>query len=143
MKMKEKPTLYLIRGASGSGKSTYAKRLESWDCAHLEADMYFMEDGEYKFDAKFLPAAHKWCLNKTIEFLSKGMDVVVSNTFTRLWEMEDYLKIPNVNILVIEMKTQYKNVHGVPDSAVEKQKARWEEIKPSPGISVQCVFEKS
>ena len=41
-------TLILLRGLPGSGKSTLAK----WICNQwFEADMFFEQDGEYKFDA--------------------------------------------------------------------------------------------
>ena len=43
-RMKE---LILLRGLPGSGKSTFAEVIGGFRC---EADMYFMEDGEYKFD---------------------------------------------------------------------------------------------
>jgi Tfp pilus assembly pilus retraction ATPase PilT len=39
--------LYLVRGIPGSGKSTFAKTLSG---EYYEADMFFMVDGEYKFD---------------------------------------------------------------------------------------------
>jgi ABC-type bacteriocin/lantibiotic exporter with double-glycine peptidase domain len=50
--------LFLIRGICGSGKSTLA---ESLGGTHLEADMYFMEDGGYQFDVTRLKDAHQWC----------------------------------------------------------------------------------
>jgi predicted kinase len=39
--------LILVRGCPGSGKSTFAKLLGG---KHIEADMFFMKDGEYQFD---------------------------------------------------------------------------------------------
>jgi thymidylate kinase len=56
-------TLYIIRGVSGSGKTTYAKELAAKvKCAHLETDMYFtFRDGdecEYRFNPSLLPKAH-------------------------------------------------------------------------------------
>lgn len=44
--------LYIIRGAPGSGKSTKAKALiaENLDLLHFEADMFFEQDGPYKFN---------------------------------------------------------------------------------------------
>lgn len=43
--------LTLIRGLPGSGKSTMAKFIAGdTDAVHLEADMYFIKDGEYKFE---------------------------------------------------------------------------------------------
>ena len=42
--------LYLLRGLPGSGKSTLAKSLGG---EHVEADQYFISDGEYLFDPEF------------------------------------------------------------------------------------------
>jgi len=39
--------LILVRGLPGSGKSTFAKSLGG---VHIETDMFFIQDGEYKFD---------------------------------------------------------------------------------------------
>ena len=44
------------------GKSTLAKRVCN---QHIEADMFFMKDGEYKFDPTKLKQAHEWCREKT------------------------------------------------------------------------------
>jgi len=50
--------LILLRGLPGSGKSTFANLLGG---IHVEADQYFIQDGEYKFDASKLKQAHNWC----------------------------------------------------------------------------------
>ena len=52
--------LYIARGLPSSGKSTFAKTLGG---THFEADMFFMVDGEYKFDHTKLKEAHEWCRN--------------------------------------------------------------------------------
>ena len=39
--------LILLRELPGAGKSTLAKRVCN---QHIEADMFFMKDGEYKFE---------------------------------------------------------------------------------------------
>ncbi len=125
----DKRRLFLIRGLPGSGKSTLAARHENWDHRVLETDMFMVgEDGSYNFDPKKLQWAHRQCLEKTLEFLDQGFDVSVANTFTRLWEMQPYLEIPMVDITVIEMKTQYKNIHGVGNEIVERMRERWEEL---------------
>lgn len=121
--------LAIVRGISGSGKSTYAKSLGGF-YTHLENDQFFMVNGEYKFDVNLLQYAHKWCLMNTIKGLLSG-NVVVSNTFTRVWEMEKYFEISsilNIKILVREMKTEYTNTHGVPPKVIQSMKDRWEEI---------------
>lgn len=43
-------TLYLIRGVSGAGKSTFAKQLaKSIGIDFYEADQYFYRNGKYEF----------------------------------------------------------------------------------------------
>ena len=59
------PTLFIVRGVPGSGKSTFAKHIWN-EYAICEADKYFVdrETGEYKFDATKLKEAHEWCRNQ-------------------------------------------------------------------------------
>ena len=52
--------LFLLRGLPGSGKSTLAESLGNMN---IEADEYFMDGDEYKFDASKLKEAHAWCQN--------------------------------------------------------------------------------
>jgi predicted kinase len=52
--------LFLLRGLPGSGKSTLAKSLGGMQ---IEADKYFMDGDEYKFDPSKLKEAHAWCQN--------------------------------------------------------------------------------
>ncbi len=126
------PTLTLIRGLPGSGKSTYAQKLNA---IHYEADQFFLTaNGDYAFDAKLLKVAHEWCFANTVRALRRGSDVVVSNTFTQLWEMNKYLELrsllPNVSldIQIVEMKTQYGNIHNVPEDKLKQMADRWEDI---------------
>ena len=74
--------LILIRGLKGAGKSTLAKRVCN---QHIEADMFFMKDGEYKFDHTKLKQANEWCREKTEMWMRDGYNIVVSNTFTQEW----------------------------------------------------------
>jgi predicted kinase len=48
----------IVRGISGSGKSTYAKSL---GILHLESDMFFMQNGKYNWSADHIKFAHEWC----------------------------------------------------------------------------------
>ena len=125
---KSERQLFLFRGLPGSGKSTAAATQENWDHRVLETDMFLKNNGVYEFDPKKLPWAHDQCFKKTVEFLDMGFDVSVANTFTQLWEMELYLAIPDVQIFVIEMKTQYKSIHDVPDESFRRMQDRWEEL---------------
>ncbi len=131
--------LILIRGLPGSGKSTLAKSFGE-DYLHYETDMYFMVGDKYEFDAKELSQAHDWC-QRSVSFqlqnIKKGLilqrGVIVSNTFTQLWEMKPYIEMAKyfgATLRVIEATGNFKNTHGVPESVIEKMKARWEKYVP-------------
>ena len=63
-------TLYLLRGLPSAGKSTLAKTMGA---VNFEADMFFMEGNEYKFDPTKLKQAHQWCQNQ-VEITMKLSD---------------------------------------------------------------------
>jgi hypothetical protein len=121
------PRLVLVRGLPGSGKSTLARGLSEY--THLEADMYFVRDGEYVFNKEALGQAHDWCLSSTKAHLAAGRNVVVSNTFTRIWEMQRYLDLAEalrIKPLIVEAKGNWPSVHGVSPETIERMRERWE-----------------
>lgn len=126
-----KPNLILIRGPSGFGKSTFAKN-NFPGYFHFEADQYFVgEDGVYRWRADMLQNAHQDCLKKTRNALLWKSNVKVSNTFTRLSEMEAYQSLAeelNVPIKVFRMMTRYRNKHNVPESVVDNMISRMEDF---------------
>jgi predicted kinase len=121
--------LIVVRGLPGSGKSTLAQRLSrSFGHVHLEADQFFIKNGHYHFDAGQLAAAHGWCQSETDRYMSQGMTVVVSNTFTTLKELRPYFVIAErhgVVPQVIHCQNQYGNIHHVPHDTMERMRARW------------------
>jgi predicted ABC-type ATPase len=128
------PKLILIRGISGSGKTTYAKKLMQQDpsLSHYEADMFFYKDGDYAFDPTKLKDAHAWCKNQTEEDLRNGKSVIVSNTFTQKWEIEPYIQLGKkygAEIILKKATGNYQNVHGVPPEALERMRSRWEDLE--------------
>lgn len=128
--MSEK-TLYLLRGLPGAGKSTLAKTLsDAEDAFHFEADMYFDEDGVYIFEPTGLYAAHQWCLRNTEQFMLRGRNVVVSNTFTTDKELKPYLELAaktghRVVSLIVENRHGNVSVHDVPEETLAKMRARF------------------
>lgn len=125
--------LYLIRGISGSGKSTYAKHLmkQNPTLSHYEADMFFYKDGEYNFNPTLIKDAHAWCKNKTEEDLKHGKSVIVSNTFTQKWELEPYIQLAQkygAKLIIKKASGNYQNIHNVPQEVLNNMKSRWEDI---------------
>jgi len=121
--------VYLVRGLPGSGKSTYAKSL---GILHLEADMYHMRNGIYDWKPTNVHDSHVWCYNAFKTAVLKGMDVAVSNTFTKMTEMRDYLTYAmqhSYDIKVIRCVANYGNIHNVPENTLEKMKNRFEDYE--------------
>ncbi len=124
-------TLTLIRGLPGSGKSTLAELLSYQDNhIHYETDMYFIKDGVYQYDASKIKDAHMACQRHVRSALANAWNVIVSNTFTQMWEMRPYLEMPYTNLKVIECHGKFQNIHNVPNEVIEKMRARWEPYQP-------------
>ena len=117
--------IVLIRGLPGSGKSTLAKTMFGYE--HFEADMFLMVEGQYVYDALKVKAAHDWCVARAKDSLDKGLNVVISNTFVKVWEMDRYIKL-GYKYRIIELKTRWKNIHGVPEDKINEMSSRWESL---------------
>ena len=124
--------LILVRGISGSGKSTVAELIipRNEVCS---ADDYFINGkGEYKFDVTKIKEAHQYCQTKCrLKMANDTPIVVVANTFTREWEMKEYYDLAEsfgyrVHSIIVENRHGSENVHGVPDETLQKQKDRFE-----------------
>ena len=126
--------LFILRGLPGAGKSTLAK---SMGAVYFEADMFFMEGNEYKFDMKKIRQAHEWCQNQvriSMKNAAGGMTpsrIAVANTFTQEWEMQAYYDMAKeygftVFALVVENRHGGKNVHDVPADVLDKMEERFE-----------------
>lgn len=100
--------------------------------AHFEADMYFMVNGEYRFEPDKLHLAHKWCQIQTEKaMVDDTAIVIISNTFTQEWEMERYYELAKnygyrVTSLVVENRHGGVNQHGVPEDKLEIMKNRFQ-----------------
>jgi len=136
--------LVIMRGVSGSDKSTRAKEIHdnagNYDTAVIcSADEYFMQDGTYQFDPRLLGQAHAWCRGRASAAMELCADlVIIDNTNTQAWEYETYLSLAArydyeveyevVGQLDDESLELYasRNTHGVPLEVIRKQAQRFE-----------------
>jgi predicted kinase len=139
----------ILCGISGAGKSTIAEQI---GCEVCSADKFFMDDdGNYKFNPRFLSDVHTACLREYVELVRGGKhsDVVVDNTNTTLSEIAPYAALALaygwellIRIVKCDVETAFaRNVHGVPRETIEKQASRLSRLKDSlpPWWPVECV----
>lgn len=126
--------VFILRGISGSGKSTWASNFQQ--SVHAEkygkfrsdnrmvyifsADNFFVEyvDGkeEYNFDASKLGEAHAECLKKydflvsRIEVAGQDTALIVDNTNTSVAEISPYYALAEAYGWEAEIKTFYQTV---------------------------------
>ena len=129
--------LILLRGLPGSGKSTLAKiilQLRSTDEPEiLSADDFFEnKEGDYNFDPTKLKEAHNYCQFRCSERMrQQKARIVVANTFTQEWEMDEYFKMAErynyrVHTVIVENRHGNENVHGVPEDKLQQMKNRFQ-----------------
>lgn len=153
--------LILVRGLPGAGKSTYAKQLINGirslikdglrvqdakeEFHHFEADSVHETESGYQYNPKITKYGHMKCLADTAVALSRGGKVFVSNTFTTFDEMYPYIKLSkelNIEMGIINCRTQFESIHDVPEEVMDKMRDRWEEVDylRGDGISVQNKY---
>ena len=124
-------TVTFVRGASGSGKSTFVKR-NFKNIFHLENDYFFYKDGKYEWNGKLIPNAIKWVENSLRVALANGMDVVISNTFvlkSHLDPLVNLAKSRGAKVDIFRMVGSFKNAHDVPEEIVQSMKNRMEDYE--------------
>lgn len=93
------PTVYILRGPSGSGKSSITKAIvdslpNGTRTAVCSADAYFIDprDGMYKFNREHLTEAHQSCRVAFDDALRQRVPVIiVDNTHTQRWEYAPFV----------------------------------------------------
>jgi predicted kinase len=122
--------LVIIRGAAGSGKSTYAQKFVAAGYVRVESDDFFTDhNGIYKWDGSRLPEVFHKQLVKVTRYLFSGQNVVMPGCFTKLSDMKDYINFCHeygIEYEIHEMKTQYQNIHDVPEEKVQSMIARFQ-----------------
>jgi predicted kinase len=121
--------LILLRGIPGSGKTTLANIISHNNVA---ADEYFEKFNDGEFDGSQLSDAHQWCHDQVEKMMSMSKSkIVVHNTFTEKWEMQDYFDLAEkhgyrVHTIVVENRHGGESNSNVPEHTIESMKGRFE-----------------
>ena len=138
--------LVIMRGVSGSGKSTKAKELVKEQVvgtmsAICSADKFFIDPSskKYEFDPRKLGNAHAFCRGQVEAAIELGVDlIIVDNTNTQKWEFKSYIDLAESNgykytecvVGSLEEKDlklyANRNVHGVPLESIRKMAKRFQ-----------------
>ncbi|MCZ8342687.1 MAG: AAA family ATPase [Leptospira sp.] len=127
------PSLLILRGLPGAGKTTLAKVLSRLANASIfSVDSYFEnESGDYNFDYTKNHLAYKECEDQTKQALEKKTPlVIVHHTFTLDWEMKPYEDMAKefgylYFVVTVENRHRGKNMHQIPEEQIEKMKLKF------------------
>lgn len=124
-----KPNGYMVimRGASGSGKSTKASKIKASNQRFVvcSADQYFVKDGIYNFNPALLPEAHAQCIALSNEVIKAGLWPIIDNTNLEDWNMAIYEELAanaNYKVTYVICTGEFKNTHGVSQEVVDAQR---------------------
>lgn len=142
-----RPTLLLIRGLPGSGKSYLAEEIrlmnmspESVGPRKIASDDFpkYYHGETYFFRSTLLGEAHEWCKRVVLGYFVERIPfVIVHNTFSRLWEMEFLTDLGieyGYQVKVIDLGDSgltnellaSVNNHGCPVEKIADMRMRWE-----------------
>ena len=133
-KAQQRQTLYIIRGISGSGKSSLAKQITRWNVA---ADDFpgLYNGGSYNIQLQKF--SHEWCEAQVERWMQqKKRQIAVHNTFVKPKYCQQYLELAAqygyaVQVIcteaVILPSGEYPgNIHNVTADVLERQQQNWQ-----------------
>lgn len=120
----KKKICFILRGAQGSGKSTFANDYRD-KFTICSADHFFEKDKYYNFVPSLLKDAHEACKENFQETIEKGLNVIVDNTNAEIWEYRRYVDAAidaGYYVYIITFSGKFENIHNIPSKNVEKKR---------------------
>jgi len=119
------PTMTIVRGLPGSGKSTYANNL---GCVVISPmDMLCRVDGNYQFNARKSRQAWEFAQTMVETVMMYGCDICVAEVLPNIGKINKYKKMAEENgytfrVIRFDVSTEHSkkhNIHAVPDVTIE------------------------
>lgn len=132
-----KPSIILLRGLPGAGKTTLARVLsENNKWPVFSVDSYFTnpETGEYRFEFDKNHLAYKACIQNTEKAMLKKVEkIFIDNTLTLEWEIEPYLQLAaannyTVHVVTVENRHKGLNTHGINNEQLNKMAEKYKVV---------------
>ena len=151
--------MVIMRGVSGSGKSTKAKQLGRGGVI-LSTDDFWGPD--YAFDPTRIGEAHQWNQDRAKEAIQKGISpIVIDNMNLQAWESKPYVEAAMAAGYEVQVAQSddpmwqgfgpgtsqdereqiiqelvRRNRHGVPEETIRAMMDKWEH-----GVTVQDILK--
>lgn len=131
------PSLILLRGLPGSGKSSLAEELsENGTYPVFSVDDFFTDKktGNYLFQFDKNHLAYKQCEENTKKSMQKQIaKIFIHNTFTLEWEMEPYFKLASefnyrIYVITVENRHNGKNIHQISPEQINKMAKKYKVV---------------
>ena len=128
------PSLIILRGLPGAGKTSLAKILsENGKWPIFSNDDYFTDPntGIYTFRFAENHVAYEQCRNNTELAMQQGNEkIIIHNTFTIDWEIDPYFLLASkhnyqIHVLTVENHHGGKNSHGISEEQIGKMAEKY------------------
>lgn len=157
-------TMIIMRGVSGSGKSTKARQVAGPTGAIFSTDDFFGPN--YDFDPAKIPEAHQWNQQRARQAMEQGVSpVVIDNTNIPAYDAKPYVQMAqefgyevrfeepdtdiwrrakeaNAGLMAIAQELAQRNRHGVPAEVIARMLSQYGPLDVEKALNSIAPWEK-